>query len=217
MALTALLIGILAAMPATWHPPPPPVFVAFSAGFTNDMVLKAAPSASAIYGAVRSPHSQQLSVTVSIADGETGKLLYSVNAVLSSDPRSVNSTIFRAVLRPTPATTQPHTITATCNGCGNVTTPASAKLERVVWGEVFFCSGQSNMALGLSHTFSSDSLTRAVKAGQYANVHFFRYGGMSVDASFHSSTPQYVTDVGAGSTWYCFVITTVAFTNTLWV
>ena len=201
--MTLQMTFVYALALAKLHPVPPPALVEFSAGFTNDMVLKAAPSSSAIYGSVRAPISQQLTVTVSVADGETGKLLYSVNAALSEDFRSINSTIFRAVLRAKDATAQPHTITASCEGCGDANaTTAVAKLERVVWGEVFFCSGQSNMALGLSNTFSCDNLTRSVQGGQYSNIHFFRYGGMSVDASFHASTPQYVTSVGAGSTWY---------------
>jgi hypothetical protein len=50
---------------------------------------------------------------------------------------------FKALLKPTPATKDANfTITATCTGCtGNVT---SETLTGVVFGDMWYCSGQSN-------------------------------------------------------------------------
>ena len=59
------------------------------------------------------------------------------------------------------------------------------------------------VALSLCNTFSTHSVTHdIVQLGKFSNVRFFRFGGMSVDGTFHSPTPQYVTSVGANSGWY---------------
>eukprot|EP01047_Picozoa_sp_COSAG01_P028087 COSAG01_NODE_1875_length_8997_cov_11.927624_13_plen_110_part_00 len=75
-------------------------------------------------------------------------------------------------------------------------------LERVVFGDVYFCSGQSNMALATHYSFSRPQLEAAIVAGHYHHIRTFLYGGMSVDAAtFHADAPKYATTDGAG-TWY---------------
>jgi hypothetical protein len=108
---------------------------------------------------------------------------------------SVNGSIWRAVLKPAQASHDEYTISASCAGCA----PAAAiSLERVVFGSVYLCSGQSNMALATHYSFSRPVLEAAVRAGKYTNIRTFLYGGMSVDAAtFHADAPKYATTDGA--------------------
>ena len=80
-------------------------------------------------------------------------------------------TAWKAKLRPTPAGGS-YTIRVRASGLPGKT----LVLRRVTFGEVFFCSGQSNMALALEYTFSKPALDKAVAAGTYDHVRLFQYG-----------------------------------------
>ena len=68
-------------------------------------------------------------------------------------------------------------------------------LERVTYGDVFFCSGQSNMDLALQYTFTKHSTLNAdVAAGKYNNIRLFQYGGMS--GKYQELVPSWVTTRG---------------------
>lgn len=60
-----------------------------------------------------------------------------------------------------------YTISATCTGCTN-TTPAV--LEHVTFGDVWYCAGQSNMALPVVHTYSRNESRDAILAGKLDNI-----------------------------------------------
>lgn len=66
-----------------------------------------------------------------------------------------------------------YTITASCHGCTNGTV---ATLNNVTFGDVWYCGGQSNMALPLLHTDSRNISRDAILAGKYSNI---RIHGMS--------------------------------------
>jgi len=70
-----------------------------------------------------------------------------------------------------------YTLTATCTGAcdGGVT---SISIERATFGMVFYASGQSNMALGVQHSFRYKDDIAEIQAGRYSNIRFFQYGGM---------------------------------------
>merc|ERR1719384_329337 len=52
-------------------------------------------------------------------------------------------------------------------GCTNTST---ATLAHVTFGDVWYCAGQSNMALPLQHTFMRNASRDAIEAGKYANI-----------------------------------------------
>ena len=62
-----------------------------------------------------------------------------------------------------------YTITASKGHGANET----ISLERVTYGDVYFCSGQSNMALATFYTFSADTLKAEVAAGKYSGLRHF--------------------------------------------
>ena len=60
-----------------------------------------------------------------------------------------------------------YNVSARCEGC---TVPGEATLEHVTFGDVWYCGGQSNMALKMLHTFSRNVSRDKVLAGAYANI-----------------------------------------------
>lgn len=116
----------------------------FSGVFTDHAVLQRAPQKAALYGVVID-HSGALSettaVAVTLSDATTSKT-YNMTA---QHIELVNNTYARwkAVLEPMAAGGN-YTITASCPKCsGNATN--SSSLKDIVFGDVWFCSGQSNM------------------------------------------------------------------------
>ena len=74
---------------------------------------------------------------------------------------------WKAVLPPHAAGTG-FTLTATGGG-------ASLTLEQLAFGDVWFCSGQSNMELGLYYTFTRNESLAAIAAGKYANIRLLHF------------------------------------------
>lgn len=74
----------------------------------------------------------------------------------------------------------------------------TATIERITHGDVFFCSGQSNMALETYYTFSADSLKAEIAAGKYTNLRHFMNGGMGLH--YEATTPQWVTTQNSAGT-----------------
>ena len=88
------------------------------------------------------------------------------------NPWNTPLTTWKALLKPTPATSggtpTEYTITATCTGCsGN----ATETLTGVVFGDMWYCSGQSNMWLPVDDSFSRNETADAIKAGKYYSQH----------------------------------------------
>jgi sialate O-acetylesterase len=52
----------------------------------------------------------------------------------------------------------------------------SATLEHVTYGDVWYCGGQSNMALPVSNTFSRFASEAAIRSGKYANIRIKQMG-----------------------------------------
>ncbi|GAB5359373.1 hypothetical protein AAMO2058_000538400 [Amorphochlora amoebiformis] len=67
------------------------------------------------------------------------------------------------------------------------------RVENVTYGDVWFCSGQSNMALSLSYTFSVESLARELRQANdnITDIRHFQYGGMG--DHFEAYSPQWIT------------------------
>jgi sialate O-acetylesterase len=118
------------------------------------------------------------SVTVTVSDGKSS---YDVVAKVGKDATHqpygyvdpgtganlpVVSDTWKAVLHPTAAGGD-YTITAKCTGCTNVTT---ATLSHVTFGDMWYCSGQSNMWLPVQFSFSRNKSVAAIAAGKYNNI-----------------------------------------------
>lgn len=126
----------------------------FSAGFSDDAVFQRSPTDGAmVYGFVTEPASSPVMVAVSGTDGKGQAVSYKVPGTVSAwaggadihpstpPPPPHGKYVWRAQLKPQEAGGS-LTITAS-NGAVNGT----ATIARVTHGDVWFCSGQSNMAL----------------------------------------------------------------------
>mmetsp|Transcript_25441 Transcript_25441/g.76691 ORF Transcript_25441/g.76691 Transcript_25441/m.76691 type:complete len:695 (-) Transcript_25441:14-2098(-) len=139
------------------------------------MVLQRAPAAAAVYG--RAPVGAS-AVTVTVSDGKSS---YDVQAKVGKDATHqpygyvdpgtgaqlpVLNNTWKAVLHPTAAGGD-YTITAKCTGCIDV---ATAALAHVTFGDMWYCSGQSNMWLPVQYSFSRNSSVADIAAGKYPNI-----------------------------------------------
>ncbi len=77
-------------------------------------------------------------------------------------PASSSGGVWKALLRPTVTAGGSYTVTVSSS---DVPASETLELERVTFGDVFYCSGQSNMALSLRNTFSKPQLDEDVKSG----------------------------------------------------
>lgn len=177
----------------------PPSLV-FSAGFSSDMVLQRAPAKSAVYGVA---FRTDAVIDVQIQD-EAG-LNYNVSATVQPllkvdhGPAGANYTAqWKAFLRPASAGGV-YTITARClKKCGSDSDVKrnTALIERATFGDIYFCSGQSNMALSLRYTFSAKELQASIaEKGRYKNLRLMMFGGMN-DA-YGGDMPVWATRKGA--------------------
>ena len=176
--------GVYAPSPDPEKPPTCscPAALLFSAGQDNDMVLQRAPAKAAVYGRALEA-SAQVEVTVSGVGAP-----YTVRAAVVSAPGSTYAgpaganytAMWKAYLRPAPAGGSYNIVAKCVSGCGTGgdATREVAQIERVTYGDVFFCSGQSNMALPLVHTFSAKQLQGQMLAGKYSKLRFFQFGEM---------------------------------------
>ncbi len=111
------------------------------------------------------PGATGVSVTV---DAGSGMASYTVAATVKSGE-------WKAALKPTPASASAsYTITAKCAGCKNM---SAAVLTDVVFGDVWYCGGQSNMALPLAHTLSRNVSRDAIMKGKYSNIRIHGMAG----------------------------------------
>ncbi|CAK9076031.1 Sialate O-acetylesterase (Sialic acid-specific 9-O-acetylesterase) (Yolk sac protein 2) [Cleaved into: Sialate O-acetylesterase small subunit [Durusdinium trenchii] len=129
----------------------------FAEVFGDYVVLQQQPAKAAIFGEVND--TSVSTVTVELSAGS--KKVASVEA-------NVLGGTWKALLPPQAAGGQ-WSITARAG-------TKSVEMNSVTFGDVWYCSGQSNMALPLIHTMSRNISVDAIKAGKYANI---RIHGMS--------------------------------------
>jgi hypothetical protein len=67
-----------------------------------------------------------------------------------------------------------YSVSATCDVC--VAPLNSSSISNVVFGDVVFCSGQSNMELPMNHDHSRNQTYDAVLAGRYSNIRLMEMG-----------------------------------------
>ena len=174
----ALMLCALITSTSTATLPSLPTFQ-FSPVHGDDMVLQQQPARAAVYGYTGAGGT---AVTVTVTNTATMQS-YSVHAALNTtrqafgagfesfaskaNPWNVSLSTWKALLKPTTAGGD-YSITATCIGCAHDTT---ATLQRATFGDVWHCSGQSNMWFPVKSTYSRNDTVAAIKAGKYNNVH----------------------------------------------
>jgi hypothetical protein len=95
------------------------------------------------------------------------------------------------------------TVTVACaSGCSTADAGVELVLQRVTFGEVFFCSGQSNQVLGLGDTYDFPSVLAAVKGGKYSNIRGYNYVPFSqYSHDFEGFSTTAATEDNLGSPW----------------
>ena len=126
----------------------------FSGVFTDHVVLQRAPARAAVYGGGCSSGTVSVTVTKGIVLVET------VNASAASRAGE-----WKALLTAQPAGGA-FTIKATCGD-------ASASLHDVTFGDVWLCTGQSNMELNMGFTFEQNETYVNISKGALATIRIF--------------------------------------------
>lgn len=151
----------------------------FSDTLGDNMVLQREPASAAVYGSFRTPSSEsageQNSVMVSISDDSDLFVSFTVKATISFDHTSLDETKlfrFKALLHPMPAG-RSYTVEARC-GTSSGENDNNVTLHNVTFGDVWYCGGQSNMALPLEYTMMRNASKAAVERGKYGNISTLR-------------------------------------------
>lgn len=125
------------------------------------VVLQRAPQAAAVYGVVLPTTGKTGdTVTVAVAEASAREAPYSVTADVLPDGS------WKALLKPAPAGGS-YTISAACKTCGS-TKPDT--LVNATFGDVWFCSGQSNMWLVMHFQLERNATYAKVREGKYDNI-----------------------------------------------
>eukprot|EP00039_Didymoeca_costata_P002481 m.60480 g.60480 ORF g.60480 m.60480 type:complete len:832 (+) comp11324_c0_seq1:88-2583(+) len=209
-----LLLAAIGSLVAAKPPPQPTPPLLFSTGFTDNAVIQRGEKGVVVYGfAVKN---SPIMVTVNGKAENGSSFDYTVSNVLISpwvDTTGCNETqcvfssthpmpqhgdyVWRAELQASPAHGGNLTITVSQKQDTNI---SSINITNITYGDVFFCSGQSNMALELYYTFSAETLRQEVINGNYSEIRTFEYGFMS--DRYEAPAPQYVITWDDTSMWY---------------
>ena len=145
-------------------PPSPPSGISFSGVWTDHAVLQRGSTArAAVYGMVTGAADK---ITLAVSEAGAGK--YSVDAEIIMDG---GNTTWKALLKPHPEYGGNLTLTAVCSGCSGNT---SATIESLTYGDVWFCSGQSNMELPMAHGLTRNRTYDMLAAGHYSNIRTYK-------------------------------------------
>jgi len=151
----------------------------FSGVFSDNVVLQRKPARPVVYGVVIGA-SLSTSVTVTVFDRSSRKkIMTSYSRVASvvkvDEERSTAAGGLYATWKVFLAPTSPggnYTISVSCQECVNATMKST--LQNVVFGDVWFCAGQSNMRLPM-HFDTSRNVTynRILNEGKYGNIRMY--------------------------------------------
>ena len=143
---------------------------AFASVFGSDAVLQR-DAKTAVYGF----GTPGLTVTVAVTSDDTG-----LEEMWASPVEVRASGEWKAMLPPHAAGTG-FTLTATSGS-------AKIALQRLAFGDLWFCSGQSNMELGLYYTFTRNQSLASIAAGKYDNIRLLHFDKTPLPQ------PSYVTN-----------------------
>eukprot|EP01060_Flectonema_neradi_P011037 TRINITY_DN180_c0_g1_i1.p1 TRINITY_DN180_c0_g1~~TRINITY_DN180_c0_g1_i1.p1 ORF type:complete len:608 (+),score=158.57 TRINITY_DN180_c0_g1_i1:43-1866(+) len=140
--------------------------ITFSPHVNDHMVLQQAPEKSGVFGTLNVTGDATPTVTATITPA-------------SGSPYQVNGRVtgnnWIAYLKPTQAGGD-YKISVTCTGCSS-DAPNTIEIEDVTFGDVWYCAGQSNMALPLLHTISRNDSVKALQQGQFNNIRLHQLSG----------------------------------------
>ena len=171
----------------------------FAGVFTDSAVLQQAPQSAALYGVVVSP-SGGLDVTtlaVNVTLSRDGLGVVVAAAAQFVDVVNASYAHWKAVLPPQAGSAQPHTIALSCSGCPGGEGVVRS-LRDVLIGDVYLCSGQSNMWLPMHFSFSRNATFEAWRRGRYRNI---RLSNMPRNAQPDNAWPQYDVHVAPRVGW----------------
>ena len=128
----------------------------FSNVFGDHAVLQMAPAKTAVYGYIGTNATADATVAVTVASTAGAEAVsYTVNALINAADGT-----WKAYLKPG-AAGGAYTITAACtHGC-----TGSASIGDVTFGDVWYCAGQSNMALPVQYTYARNASIAKIKQG----------------------------------------------------
>jgi hypothetical protein len=138
----------------------------FSGVFSDHMVLQRGPEKSAVYGVVVGAKE---GTTVSVDVKDQNGYDYKVSAPTTL--LATNNTLgkWKAFLKPTKAGGN-FTITISCASCASPLNTST--ISDVTFGDVYFCSGQSNMWLPVNFDTSRNNTFDKIMQGKYQNIRF---------------------------------------------
>ena len=155
----------------------------FSAGFSDRAVLQRDKKVG-VYGLPGSGWTTDASVTVTVTeDGQS--------STYTSGVTNTTGLGEWKVYLPKHAAGGSVTLAVQCtSGCANTSTTTISDLT---FGDVWLCSGQSNMELISMHTFERNNSLKAIEAGRYHNVRMYQHPHIA------SMTPQWVAEQKASA------------------
>ena len=161
-------------VPGSWGcPGDDPAFdttkVRLAGNFGDGMVLQRGPGRrAAVYGTA----TPGATVAVTLANTGLGYRWVSAPAPVAAGGGAEHAGAWKVLLPPRPAG-EGYTVSAACTGCTDAAAPA-ATLSAVLYGEVWVCSGQSNMEAMVDVTLARNASYSAADAGAYPNIRLWQ-------------------------------------------
>ena len=183
-----MAVATVAAPPA---PPSSTLALSFDAVFGDNMLLQQAPAHAAVYGFLdyaASMANAVVKVTLTPYGGVPTTLQATLNTTVQTfgpdwgvrpclscpdidppfNPFYSPLASWKVLLPPMPAGGN-YSITVSCDTC-SPSAPTTATISNIVFGDMWFCSGQSNMWLPVQHTYQRNETARNISAGKYSNI-----------------------------------------------
>ena len=171
--------------------------LAFAGVFGDNAVLQRGPSRAALYGSVPpGAFPPGATVGVSLQSAAGGTPVTSVGVIA---PDGSWKTVLSQGLES--AGGGNYSVTATCHGCVDLPFMRPVQIVNVTFGDLWMCSGQSNVQLSMSFTFALNASVAAIKAGNYSNLRYYQIEYAPWAAAPMWVLPQYATQ-GLGYQWW---------------
>eukprot|EP01083_Nonionella_stella_P016835 46991_1 len=153
----------------------------FAGVFTNNTVLQRDKRA-AVYGLSDTANT---SITLSIKDLATGQSeTHTTRSMVNAD--------WKVLLPKTYPNGGNYSLTVQCQACSKGA-GSNQTIYNITFGDVYFCSGQSNMQLEMEHTFNRNyTYANITQFGKYKNIRFYTQGAR------YLANETFVTPFGTG-------------------
>ena len=141
-----------------------PIGIVFSGVFTNNIILQREPYYSSIYGTCDTSNT---SIILYLQSNDNDNMdIYSTISMINGD--------WKILLNKTYKNGGNYTITVICNECNGTMIDNQKSLYNVTFGDIYFCSGQSNMNLEMHFTFNRNFTYKNItQFAKYSNIRFY--------------------------------------------